>query len=322
MNLMDVNREFGTEDACLAELERVRRPDGVECPVCGSKRVSHITRKPTAKNKHTRSFQCLEKTCKGQFSATNGTMFHKSHIPLPVWFAAIAFLMDAKKSVSAMQLQRHLGLGSYESAWYMNHRIRKAMADPNQEQLVGTVEMDETYIGGRAKRRGGTQRNQKPVKDKFDMVVGIKQRKGPVRLVHVETVNKKTVSDVVNKNVGSDVEWIFTDSSVVYDFALRQDFDSRHLSVNHSIEWVVPHTDIHTNGIESEFALFKRGLAGSWHHVSTKHLHRYLTEFSWRATLRKDADKFGKTVKAMLESETMPYSKLIAAPFSSSGGAI
>jgi len=312
MNLMDVNREFRTEEDCLAELEKVRWPDGVRCITCGSKDVSRINRKPTAKNKRTRSFQCLEKTCKQQFTATHGTMFYRSHIPLRVWFNAIAFVMDAKKGCSALQLQRHLGLGSYESAWYMVHRIRKSMVDPDAPPLTGTVEMDETYIGPRAKGRNGNARSQKRKSDKFDMVVGIKERGGRLRFAHVKTVNKKTVSAVVEANIDPNIELIYTDSSTVYDFALRKDFQSRHHAVNHSIEWVVPGTNIHTNSIECEFGVFKRGLAGSFHHVSTKHLHRYLTKFSYRANLRKDADKFGKTLKAMLEAPTMPYKELIA----------
>jgi hypothetical protein len=120
------------------------------------------------------------------------------------------------------------------------------------------------------------------------------------------------MSNVIDANISSNVQNIYTDSSVVYDFSMRADLKPKHRSVNHSIEWVVPGTDIHTNGIECEFGLFKRGLAGSFHHVSTKHLHRYLTEFGYRANLRKDTDKFGKTLKAMIEAPTMPYKELIA----------
>jgi transposase-like protein len=239
-------------------------------------------------------------------------MFYRSHIPLPVWFAAIAFVMDAKKGCSAMQLQRHLGLGSYESAWYMVHRIRKAMVDPSPVPLTGTVEMDETYIGGRAKRRGGTQRNQKRVEDKFDMVVGIRQRNGELRFAHVKTVNKKTVAAVIESNIDPNVEHVYTDASVVYDFAMRGDLEAKHRSVNHSVEWIVPGTDIHTNTIESAFSLLKRGIVGSFHQISAKHLHRYLTEFQYRFNARKDADRFGKTLKAMVDSPAMPYRELIS----------
>lgn len=186
------------------------------------------------------------------------------------------------------------------------------MVDNSPAPLTGTVEMDETYVGGRAKRIGGTARNQKRIEDKFDMVVGIKERGGRLKFAHVRTVNKKTIAAVVEANIDPNVENIYTDSSTVYDFALRKDFQSRHHTVNHSIEWVVPGTEIHTNGIECEFGLFKRGLAGSFHQVSTKHLWRYLTEFSYRANMRKDTDKFGKTLKAMLEAPTMPYKELIA----------
>lgn len=312
MNLMDVNREFRTEEDCLEELAKVRWPDGVRCPTCGCKDVSHITRKPTSKNKRTRSYQCLEKTCNQQFTATHGTMFYRSHIPLRVWFNAIAFVMDAKKGCSAMQLQRHLGLGSYESAWYMVHRIRKSMVDTNPAPLTGIIEVDETYVGGRSKRRGGSVKNQKPIAEKFDMVLGMHERKGRVKFVHVPDGRIDTIRRAVEKYIVPFPYRIYTDSAAVYDFALNPELKKSHRSVNHSIEWVVPGSKIHTNNIESAFGLFKRGIVGSFHHVSTKHLWRYLEEFSYRANLRNDVDKFGKTLKAMLATPTMPYKELIA----------
>ena len=153
MNLIDVTREFQDDDDCLAYLESMRWPDGIRCPTCGNDNISRITRKKASKNKRTRIYQCLEKTCKAQFSATSGTMFNDSHLPLTKWFLAIALVVDAKKGMSAKQLQEHLGIGSYRTAWYMAHRIRKSMVDSTPTPMTGTVEIDETYIGGTAIRR-------------------------------------------------------------------------------------------------------------------------------------------------------------------------
>jgi hypothetical protein len=126
MNLIDVT-QFKNDDDCLAYLQSIRWPDGICCPVCGCKRSSEITRKSGGKNKRTRIYQCLKETCSHQFSATAGTIFNDSHLPLTKWFLAMALIVGAKESISANQLKSHLEIGSYRTAWYMAHRIRKAM---------------------------------------------------------------------------------------------------------------------------------------------------------------------------------------------------
>src|SRR5580698_3589785 len=146
MNLIDVVTELGTDEQCLAYLEKMRWPDGVRCPVCGNAQISRITRKSATKNVRKSLYQCLEPTCKQQFSATSGTIFNDSHLPLNKWFMALAIVVDAKKGMSANQLKEHLGIGSYRTAWYMAHRIRKAMEDNGGAGLKGIVEVDETYI--------------------------------------------------------------------------------------------------------------------------------------------------------------------------------
>src|SRR5260370_3922012 len=149
MNLIDVAKELATDEQCLAFLEKQRWPDGiVRCPTCGNDKISKITRKAVTKNKRAQVYQCLEPTCKGQFSATNGSIFHDSHLPLHKWFMAIALIVDAKKGISAKQLQAHLGIGSYKTAWYICHRVRTATMDSDPKPLSGVVEIDETYIGG------------------------------------------------------------------------------------------------------------------------------------------------------------------------------
>jgi hypothetical protein len=179
MKLIEVTKAFASDEQCLAYLEASRWPDGVRCTVCGAKEVSKITRKTKSKNKRAQVYQCLEKTCNSQFSATNGTIFHDSHLPLNKWFMAITLLVDAKKSMSALQLSRHLAC-NYRTAWYLAHRIREAMVDGEGPKFEGVVEVDETYIGGR-------QRGHKSKLKNKDVVIGIRERGGPLRLVHTKT---------------------------------------------------------------------------------------------------------------------------------------
>jgi hypothetical protein len=131
MNLIDVNEKFKTEEACWDYLEEMRWPNGIRCVTCGNDKISTIARKVTkaTENKRGKLYQCLEPSCQQQFSATSGTIFHDSHLPLTKWFLAVALIADAKKGVSANQLKRHLGIGSYKTAWYLAHRIRKSMEE-------------------------------------------------------------------------------------------------------------------------------------------------------------------------------------------------
>ena len=314
MNLIDVTRELATEEDCLAFIEKMRWPDGVvRCPTCGNDKISRTTRKTASKNKRTKLYQCLEKTCKQQFSATSGTIFNDSHLPLTKWFMAIAIMMDAKKGMSALQLQQHLGIGSYKTAWYLCHRIRKAMVDGQPTFLTGTVEVDETYIGGRAKRRFGIGKPKPPK----EMVVAMRERDykgkpGRVRYFHVPNGKKETISGLVEKHVNPSVQRIYTDSAAVYDFSIHPTMKDRHRTVNHSQEWVVPGSRIHTNTVESSFSLLKRGLIGSFHRVSIKHLHRYLTEFEYRFNARKVGDRFSLMVGDMAFAKPMQFKQLTA----------
>jgi hypothetical protein len=318
MNLIDVAKELATDEQCLAFLEKQRWPDGiVRCPTCGNDKISKITRKTASKNKRAQVYQCLEPTCKGQFSATNGSIFHDSHLPLHKWFMAIALIVDAKKGLSAKQLQAHLGIGSYKTAWYMCHRIRKAMVDSDPKPLTGTVEIDETYIGGTAIRR--FQKNPKPKPPK-EMVLAMRERNtksttGRVRYFHVPDGTRATIQPIINQHLADNTRRVYTDSSAVYDFAINVTHKHKHRTVNHSQEWVVPGSRIHTNTVESSFSLLKRGLIGSFHRVSIKHLHRYLTEFEYRFNARRDAERFEKTVSEMLQTKPMPMKQLTGDAF-------
>lgn len=327
MNLIDVTKQFSTDEQCLAYLEQMRWPDGVRCPVCGNKEISRITRKSDTVTRkkadgterihkqRTQVYQCLEPTCKEQFSATKGTIFNDSHLPLHKWFMALAIVVDAKKGISANQLKEHLGIGSYRTAWYMAHRIRKAMEDDGTgPKLKGIVEIDETWIGGKSKRRNGRSKSQKPRSEKFDMVLGMRERKGRVKYVHIPNAKKETISTVIEKHVDPWVDRVYTDSAAIYDFSIHPTMKRGHRKVNHSIQWVVPGSKIHTNTVESAFSLLKRGLIGSFHRVSIEHLHRYLSEFEYRFNERKNEDRFSATLRRMMGIEPMPYTQLISEP--------
>ena len=210
MRLIDISRAFATDEQCLAYLENRRWPNGVRCTVCGAEKISKITRKSKTKNKRAQVYQCLEPSCKAQFSATTGTIFHDSHLPLSKWFTAVALIVDAKKGMSALQLQRHLGC-NYRTAWYLAHRIRKEMGEAGSPLLAGTVEIDETYIGGRSHGHARKFKNK-------DVVLGIRQRKGQLRLIQLENRKEDALYDAISQRVDKGVEKIMTDDNRAYNF--------------------------------------------------------------------------------------------------------
>jgi len=314
MKMIDVQTKFSTNDKCLDYLEAMRWPKGVCCIACGSIRVSKITRETKSKNKRTRIYQCLESACKHQFSPTAGTIFHDSHLPLVKWFLAIALICEAKKGMSACQLQRHLGV-NYRTAWHLAHRIREAM---NQDSLVldaPAVEADETYVGGKTYRPRGHGRF--PTKPK-DVVLGMVERNGGrLKLVPIADAKAKIIRPELEKHISEHVGTIYTDEHPIYIFALKRSFKGKHLTINHSKTYGIGST--HTNTIENAFSLFKRGLLGTFHKVSKKHLARYCNEFSYRFNRRKQQEAlFGETTKNLLNGEKLPYKKLTASQVSPS----
>jgi transposase-like protein len=311
MNLIDVNEKFKTEESCWDYLEQMRWPNGIRCVTCGNDKVSTITRKVSkaTENKRGRLYQCLETSCQQQFSATSGTIFHDSHLPLTKWFLAVALIADAKKGMSALQLQRHLKIGSYKTAWYMAHRIRKSMEETEgslmENRLTGTVEVDETYVGGRYDKRRKRAKYGKPA------VVGLIQRgdSGKVRTMRLNTVSKDTLVGTIMNHTAEDAH-IMTDEHRGYKSVGKI---RKHDSVNHiKEEWV--RGNVHTNSIENYWSLFKRGLIGSFHQVSVKHLERYMAEFDYRFNNRKDGDIFIKTIARMCGTIPMPMAELTADP--------
>lgn len=311
MNLIDVSKHLATDEQCLAFLEKVRWPDGVRCPICGNDKIGNIERKSRSKNKRTQLYVCLEPTCRNQFSATSGTLFHDSHLPLHKWFLAIALIMDAKKGISAKQLERHLEV-NYRTAWYLAHRIRKAMAEGNGGLLSGTLEVDETYVGGKQKGMRGRRSENTTSGSNKRVVVGLRERGGKVRMVHAPDASSATLGKIITENVSrDDVKMIVTDEFSAYPTALiRAGIDrAKHQTIRHKDKIYVEGI-IHTNTVENAFSLFKRGIIGSFHKVSIKHLNRYLSEFEFRFNNRDNQNLFRDAVKHLVITPAMSYREL------------
>jgi transposase-like protein len=304
MNLIDVTAEFNTDGKCLDYLEALRWPNGVCCIACGSVKVSRITRESKTKNKRKRLYQCLEPQCKHQFSPTAGTIFHDSHLPLRKWFAAIALVCEAKKGLSTCQMRRHLKV-NYRTAWHLCHRIREAMKEP-RFMFSGNspVEVDETFIGGRLDKR----RKQPQTKI---AVMGLVERGGKVQALKIPSASAPILVGVVKRRVppGSRV---LTDQLRSYT-GLRNDYD--HDVINHIKEF--GRGDIHTNTIENFWSLLNRGIVGSYHKVSIKHLDRYLAEFTYRFNRRDQQEQlFAETTKNLLRGKVLTYDNLTASTVS------
>jgi len=312
ISLAEIFIKFSTDDQCLEYIEKMRWPDGVvRCPQCGNDKISKVERKADSKNRRKWFYLCLEKTCHNQFSPTSGTLFADSHLPLITWFHAIGLMLNAKKGISAKQLQRDLGIGGYKTAWYLNHRIREAMGIGDIPKLGGTVEIDETYVGGKISGKGISY-----AKKKKQVVMGAIQRGGELRLQHVTGATVGNFREFIEANVSNDAERVMTDQHPAYPAALG-DLVDRHETVNHIIGEYV-RGDVTTNSIESVFSLFKRGLIGQYHKLSAKHLQRYLTEFEYRFNRRNDADVFIETVRRLCGFKPLRFADLTSDPESAS----
>lgn len=283
------NPIFHDEDAARAHLEEQRWPNGATCPHCGSDKATKLEGK-----KHRKGlYQC--NGCREQFSVTVGTVFERSRVPLNKWVLATHLMASSKKGMSAKQIERMLGV-TYKTAWFMMHRIREAMtpADPSVSGPLGgegkTVESDETFVGGKAKNA----KKGKPTPKKHP-VVALIERGGDMRASHVPDVTAKSVRHALVTQVSRKSE-LNTDDSLLY-YWLGREF-AKHASVNHSREeYVSKDGKVHVNTCESFFAIFKRGITGSFHSVSEAHLQRYADEFAFRWNTR-EARGFDDTARA------------------------
>lgn len=299
MNLTDPI--FHDDEAARRHFEAVRWPQGPECPHCGV-----IGEATELKGKSTRPGVYKCKACRKPFTATVGTLFERSKIPLCKWLLATHLMTASKKGMSAHQLYRMLGFGSYRTAWFMAMRIRESMRElfPEARGPMGgegkTVEADETFVGGKEKNKHVSKRNAKNIGGMGkEIVFGLVERKGHVRTQVVKRVNAKTLRPIMTAQIDRATK-LMTDDAGQYRH-MHEDFD--HEVVNHSIlEYV--RGNAHTNTIEGYFSILKRGITGVYHHVSPQHLKRYLAEFDFRYNNREaleidDAERAKKAIEGV-----------------------
>ncbi|MGD0347361.1 MAG: IS1595 family transposase [Terracidiphilus sp.] len=302
MTLPEINTMFSTDEKCRELMERLRWPEGVVCPRCKDSRVSRM--------KDYARFECVG--CEYQFTVTSGTIFHDSHLPLPMWFLAVLLICEAKKGMSASQLKRTLwgqNKGSYKTAWYLCHRIRSAMASEEKAMLYGTVEMDETYIGGVQR---GHQDKPGHGHSTRQIVVGLRQRGGEVRYFHAEDAKSGTLAQYIKDNISEDVDVIVTDECNAYPSAVKSlGITEKHRTIKHKAKIYVD-GEIHTNTVESAFSLLKRGIIGSWHRISAKHLESYLQEMEFRFNRRNSKTLFLDTLRHMVTADPLTFEELTA----------
>lgn len=298
MNLNSIAEKYSDPNAAREFFEKQCWPQGTVCPFCGLVGESYRLKAKADSKSPVRAGVWKCGGCRKQFTVTKGTIFEDSHIPLSTWLMAIHLICASKKGMSAHQLHRMLGV-TYKSAWFMVHRLRYAVAhSPLAEQLTGIVEMDETYIGGKRTKKQRLALKPKPGERDIDQpmatdnkqpVLAMVQRGGEVRSHHVQRVNSANLRPIIWRDVEYGAR-IMTDSGTVLHGAIHP---RKHDQVNHKKEEYGRYENglcISTNTVEGFFSLLKRGIIGTYHHVGSQHLHRYLSEFDFRYNTRKITD--------------------------------
>lgn len=289
-----------TEADARAFLEAKRWPNGVVCAFedCGGAEVTRLEVKASVrKNGRTvpaRSlFTC--KACRRQFSVTKGTIFEDSKIPLRTWLIVAQRMVVSKKSVSARQIEREFGV-THEAAWFMCHRIRWAMTDKHPTKLSGTIEADETYVGGKPRGHRKHRSASMDMSERISAawanktpVFGIREREGRVRARVMPKVSQEAIERTMFHNIDRENSRLMTDQHAIYQHIGRM---LPHDVIRHDSEYV--RGDIHTQGIESFWAILKRGLIGTYHHVDAGYLNQYVAEYEFRHNTRhiSDAERF------------------------------
>ena len=306
MNLAELAAVVSDEEKAFEIVERLRWPNGAVCPHCGTvgraKKLPSQRTKPSKKHPEGKPVHGLWKcyACRKQFTVRVGSIFEDSPIPLGKWLLAIHLMCSSKKGISSNQLKRELGV-SYQTAWFLTHRIRFAMGVDPLKSLLGTgadaiVEIDETFVGGKV--ANNMHRNRTKAAGRKTIVMTLVDRDGDAVGVVVPDTRKETL-EAVAKPIVDQSATIMTDGNPSY--ANLDDYFHGHHAVDHNKEFVRA-LIIHTNFAESYHSLLKRGLIGAFHHVSAEHLHRYVDEFSFRWNSRKESDG-ERTERAIRASE-------------------
>jgi IS1 family transposase len=284
MTIAQFAATFPNEEACRSYLVARRWPDGVHCPRCGNAKVYAL-----ASGYH---WQCEACQVNGyRFSHIAGTIFENTNKPLREWFRVVHLMLTSKNEISAFQIQRVMGFGSYGTAHSMCHKIRAALIEP-ETKLGGIVEVDEPFVGGKAKNRHRYKRDGKPgpTASGKAIVVGAVRRKGNVIARVIENVKQSTLEAFVNEAVSEKVSLLCTDQWVGYKH-LSAKFP--HGTVDHAKR---QYGAVHTQTIEGFWSIFKRGIVGSFHKVSRKYLPRYVAEFQFRYNNCANSDIFGAAI--------------------------
>ena len=291
---------FNSERQCRQYFEQTRFRNGDYCPHCRHKEIQRF--------KDGKRYRCA--LCRKDFTIKTGTLFGESKVPLTKWFLAIYLLTSSKKGISSIELADKLGV-SQKTAWFIDHRIREALRQ-GKNLLTGTIEADETYVGGKEKNKHFSKRTKntqgRSTRTKT-AVMGILQRKGEIRADVIPSVRTHIIEEQILKNVRQGSR-VYTDDLLSYA-KLGRFFE--HEVVRHGRKEYV-RGDVHSNRIESFWALFKRGYHGTYHSMSKKHLQRYVNEFVYRFNRREleRADMFSDVVNRIAKHSKMSYKTLTA----------
>ncbi len=301
---------FHDEDAAREHIEASRWPNGaVVCPHCGSLAVRRMGGKTQAG-----MFLCND--CRDKFTCRTGTVMERSHVPLNKWLLAIHLMSSSKKGISAHQLMRNLGLGSYRTAWFLAHRIREAMGlgpEPEAGPLGGegeVIEADTTFVGGKEKNKHVGKRDARKIGGAGKHIVHtLVERNGRARSHHIPSVSGATLRPILNAHANKK-STLMTDTAGGY-LHVGKTF-ARHEMVDHGADEYV-RGDAYTNTVEGYFSILKRGITGVYHSVSEAHLHRYLAEFDFRYSNRsklgvEDSERAARALKGA-EGKRLMYNQ-------------